>query len=47
MRLMGEDYFFLISPASTWHENLSNHIGSTDISLETPATRAIITYLTI
>ena len=45
--LMGEDYFFLIYPASTWHENFSSHIGSTDISLGTPATRAIITYLTI
>lgn len=38
---------FLISLVSIWHENHFTHTGSEDISLETPATRAITTYLLI
>lgn len=38
---------FLISLASTWHENPARHTESKDISLETPATRAIAAYLMI
>lgn len=38
---------FLISSSSTWHENPTRHTESKDITLETPATRAIIAYLMI